>query len=159
MRLEHFKVKVCMKKIFFYFLISISLFSFGSDEWITNLEIGKDIATKNNKYILLEFSGSDWCQPCKMLNEEVFNTDEWKLWSKENIICVLIDRPLNGLDPIDLEYNKKIAELYKVKYFPTIIIIDNKGNEKFRLGYSPGGALEFINQLNKLAKESLFSFN
>lgn len=147
-----------MKNILIFLVLSISYCSFSAQNWITNLEEAKKNAIKNNKYILIEFSGSDWCPPCKRLNEEVFLTDEWKSWSKNNVVCVLIDSPLKGLDPSDLKYNQKIAKLYDIKYFPTIVITDKEGNEKFRTGYIPGGVSVFINQLNKLAKESSIIF-
>tara|TARA_S200000501_G_scaffold309546_1_gene299483 strand:- start:961 stop:1404 length:444 start_codon:yes stop_codon:yes gene_type:complete len=147
-----------MKNILIFSIVLFTCCSFSAQNWITNLEKAKKDATMNNKYILIEFSGSDWCPPCKRLNEEVFLTEEWKTWSKDNLVCVLIDRPLKGLDSSDLKYNQKITELYDVKYFPTIIITDNEGNEVFRTGYIPGGVSVFINQLNKLARESSVIF-
>ncbi len=45
----------------------------GKKEWMTNLEAAMKLSKESGKPILLEFSGSNWCPPCIMLNKNVFS--------------------------------------------------------------------------------------
>ena len=44
--------------------------------WRTNLEEAVAQAQKENKAVLVNFTGSDWCKWCMKLNDEVFSQDE-----------------------------------------------------------------------------------
>ncbi|MCS7009233.1 MAG: thioredoxin family protein, partial [Chthoniobacterales bacterium] len=55
----------------------------------------------SNKPILLKFTGSDWCPPCKKLHKEVFATPEFQKFAEKNLIFVVIDFPRNQTLPIE----------------------------------------------------------
>ena len=127
---------------------------------ITLLDAAKKQAIKDNKYILVEFSGSDWCSPCMRLNQDVFLQDEWKKWAQKNIITVIIDFP-NDKSKQTLgmqKQNQEIATKYKIKGFPTILILNQSGEEIFRTGYRRGGPKDYILHLNELALTHSISF-
>lgn len=44
-------------------LLLLPLFLFSTARWHYNLEDAKQLAKKEHKHILLNFSGSDWCGP------------------------------------------------------------------------------------------------
>ena len=56
-------------------IFSLFFLSFGlKTGWETNLDLAKEKAVKEEKYILLNFSGSDWCGSCIKLDRELFET-------------------------------------------------------------------------------------
>jgi thioredoxin-related protein len=57
------------------FLIGFFCMSFSVIKWYANLEEAKKIARKEHKYILLNFSGSDWCGPCIRFHKEILEND------------------------------------------------------------------------------------
>ena len=65
-----------MKKIIltFFLLIGITTKAQTSKNviWYKNIEKAIEKATKENKQILVYFSGSDWCKPCIELKKKVF---------------------------------------------------------------------------------------
>ena len=69
-----------MSRIQFIFFLSlvISMSSFSQEKltWHTDMEKAIAIATKENKKMLLFFTGSDWCGWCKKLQNEVFKTSD-----------------------------------------------------------------------------------
>ena len=140
--------------IVFLFLTSIS----ADQLWITDFDVALEKAKENEKYLLIEFSGSDWCPPCIRLNNEVFKTDLWKKWADENVISVLIDFPKSGQSNKDKIKNELVAKNLNVTYFPTIVILNKNGEEMFRTGYKSGGPEKFISHLENLALKSSFSF-
>ena len=61
-------------------LFSQSQFSRAGDQddssiWLYNIDQAKAEAIKENKLILISFSGSDWCAPCIRLEKNLFATD------------------------------------------------------------------------------------
>jgi len=97
--------------------------------WQPNLQMAIEKSTKENKPILLYFTGSDWCGPCINLDKNVFHTEKFKKFSDENMVLYMADFPRNR--DLVTEENKKINEELRVRYdqssFPTILIINAKG--------------------------------
>lgn len=50
----------------------------GDELWQTDFHAAKDKAKADNKLLLVDFTGSDWCPWCKKLHEEVFEKDAFK---------------------------------------------------------------------------------
>jgi len=109
--------------------------------WITNLEDGVKLAKKENKAVLLLFTGSDWCPPCKKLHHDVMESDEFLKFAKENLVLVMMDFPRkaqNRLDPAQSKYNNELKRKFSIRGFPTVIMLDKNGKELERwVGYRP----------------------
>ena len=45
--------------------------------WLDDYDAALKKAADENKHIVVDFSGSDWCGWCKRLDKEVFATDEF----------------------------------------------------------------------------------
>jgi len=71
----------------------------GYDGWGIDFEKALENAKLTKKYILLLFTGSDWCQPCKEFKKNVFNKDMFKEFAKANFELVVIDFPENVILP------------------------------------------------------------
>ena len=123
-----------------------------SFEWKKDFETAKEIAQKENKYILLNFSGSDWSGPCKKLKKTHFSDTAFLNFAERNLILVNIDFPKNMKD-ISSEQNTKneaIADqLNKDGEFPMTLLLDKTGAviEKWS-GPIPGKTSDFISHLN-----------
>ena len=94
----------------FLFLISTS--SGYTQNWNANFEEAKVKAVKENKNILLVFSGSDWCGPCIKLEKVVWKSPEFKVEADKNWVIYRADFPnkrKNQLPPYLVESNNKLA--------------------------------------------------
>lgn len=125
-----------------FFLISCSTtVSENHHDWNTNLEKGIQTANEENKYVFALFTGSDWCPPCKKLEHDVFQTEQFNKLSKEKLVRVVFDFPRkaeNQLSADQTAYNNSAAQKYFIEGFPTVIIFDKNGNELKRwVGYMP----------------------
>ena len=98
-----------------------------SDLWSTNYDESLKKAATENRMVLLEFTGSDWCPPCIAMRKNVFSKKEFVDAASKKFILVELDFP-NG----DKELKKKndpYAKQYKIEGFPTVILFDADGKE------------------------------
>jgi len=129
-----------MKNIYFtsLFLFFLSISSF-SQNWMTNFNEAKQVASEKNTNIVLVFQGSDWCAPCIKLDKEVWSTEEFRKLSKDHFVMLKADFPrkkANKLSEELTEQNGTLAEKYNNKgYFPLVVILDKTGNVLGKMGY------------------------
>ena len=117
----------------------------GSDAWHTDLKKATAESKKTGKPIMADFTGSDWCGWCKKLDKEVFGTDEFQKWSKENVVLLCVDFPRGRkLDDKLIEQNNELKTKYGIKGYPTIVFFDHEGKELGRTGYVEGGPEKWI---------------
>jgi protein disulfide-isomerase len=108
--------------------------------WQTDYLRALEQARKEKKYLLLDFTGSDWCAPCIKLKKEVFDTAEFKAFADKHLVCVEVDFPRRQPLPEELaSQNAYLQSKFKVKEFPTIIILDSDGRLLGSLPYKEGG--------------------
>ena len=72
-------------------LLGTSLFA--DESWLTNIETAQELAKAEKKFVLLDFTGSDWCPPCKALKKNIFDTDKFKAYAEKNLVLVELDFP------------------------------------------------------------------
>lgn len=107
-----------------------------ADGWITNFEEAKAAAVRENKDLLIDFTGSDWCAACAALQKEVWDKDVFKQEAPKHFVRVMIDFPQEK--PLGKELtqqNEKLQEVYEIKYFPTVLLADAKGRPYAMTGY------------------------
>jgi len=133
-----------MNRFLFFCLVLLGTSLMAQNEtsnlkWLTNLEAAQKVAKEEGKPILLYFTGSDWCSPCKKLKTDFFENPLFQERA-EKLVLVMIDYPrrMDILTKDQLAYNKTIIEKYNTdKSFPKIIVLNHKGKEKGRIsGYS-----------------------
>ena len=122
----------------------------GDGLWMTDFEAAQKAAAEKNLPILIDFSGSDWCGWCIRLDKEVFATSAFQAFAKENLVLVLADFPRKKLSAEQVARNEKLAKQYGVEGFPTVLLLDAKGDVKARTGYRPGGAEAYVEHLKGL---------
>ncbi len=115
-----------------YLLMTIaSALFFTANIWETDFNKAKQSAQTEHKYILLNFSGSDWCGPCIKLHKEIFETEAFDQYAKENLVLVKADFPRlkkNQLTKDQQTKNDQLAELYnKEGKFPLTLLLAPDG--------------------------------
>jgi thioredoxin-related protein len=136
----------------FLFILTVGLTLFNA-EWLTDLDRAKQIAQEENKMILLNFSGSDWCAPCIKMKKDVFDKAEFQEYASERLVLVRADFPRHKNNQPDAEQkarNEKLAGHYNPHgKFPLTLLLNPEGKvirewDGFQ-GMSPG---QFISQIN-----------
>jgi thioredoxin-related protein len=118
--------------------------------WMTDLKTAQDRAYAENRVVLLDFTGSDWCGWCKKLKAEVFDTAEFNAFADRHLVLVEVDFPRNKpVTPQQRAANHGLANKYGVDGYPTIILLSSKGELIGRLGYMAGGPKPFIQAIRE----------
>lgn len=96
--------------------------------WETDFELAKSKSQKTKKPILMLFTGSDWCAPCKMLKANFFDSSEFIKMSN-NFIMLMVDFPKDKalITHEQEKSNTLLSAKYGVKSFPTLIAINHDG--------------------------------
>ncbi len=140
-------------KTFLSLLMTAALTSmaFAKDGWLDDMEKAMAQAKAENKKILLDFTGSDWCVWCKKLEAEVFSQQEWKDYADKHLILVELDFPRSfQLPEATKKQNEELAKKFNISGYPTIVITSATGRKKGELGYVEGGPKAFIKALKKV---------
>lgn len=123
-----------------------------SDEWSTNYEAALAKAKADKKLLLAEFTGSDWCPPCKKQAAEVFSQQEFKDYAAKKLVLLQLDFPREKTIAEDVKkQNNELKGKFGIKGFPTVIVLNGEGKELGRwVGYSGGGPAGLISQIDAL---------
>jgi len=99
--------------------------------WLTDFDDAKEKAVAENKFILLNFSGSDWCAPCIKLKKEVFENETYLSVAQEKQVLVRADFPRSKKNQLPKEqtlHNEALAEKYNpTGKFPYTLLLDASG--------------------------------
>lgn len=138
-------------------LLGFLLMSFTT--WETNFEKAKVTATKEHKYILLNFSGSDWCGPCIRMHKEVFDNDAFQQFASQKLVMMNADFPRQKKNQLskDLQkQNDQLADRYNSKgSFPMTALLDANGNVlRSWEGFPKESPDEFLNELKDLTQSN-----
>ena len=107
--------------------LSASAFGDTLEGWSTDLNKALEKAKAENKSVLVEFTGSDWCPPCIAMRKNVFSKKEFVTAASKKFILVELDFPKGDKDL--KEKNQPLAEQYKIEGFPTVILLGADGKE------------------------------
>lgn len=98
-------------------------------KWTMDFEAAQKLASEKNLPLLLKFTGSDYCEGCKTLEEQVFSKPAWKEYATANLLTVTVDFPQNkALVPQEFaDRNRKLKESLHVEGFPVSVIVESDG--------------------------------
>ncbi len=135
----------------FVALMIAALPALAGPKWYTDLDEAKAVAAKENKPLLVDFTGSDWCGYCIKLHAEVFDKPEFEAFAK-NYVLVELDFPSKKPQPPEEKAKNKATQAkFGVSGFPTVLLLDAKTGEAYgrQSGYGPGsGPKAYIEKLS-----------
>lgn len=125
--------------------------------WLSDLEAGREAARAGNKPLLVHFTGSAWCPPCRLLHAEVLEGPAFAAWARDRVLVVLDYPPLSARSEDRIKADPALARLmalkaeFKVPGFPTAVLLAPDGRELGRTsGYAKGdGTAAWLAALQK----------
>lgn len=108
-------------------------------------------AKKDGKKIVLEFSGLDWCPPCKMMHKFVVNTKDFIKYANQKLHFIIADFDRYGKpkNKAFAKQYKKLADQFGLRGFPTIVILSPNGEvQETIVGLSVRSPQELIERIS-----------
>ena len=121
----------------------------GAPVWLTDLDAAKAQGVKENKPVLIDFTGSDWCPPCIQLHKVVFESAEFAAVASKYVL-VELDYPRKTPQAPELKAkNAELSKKFGISGFPTVLLIDAKSGEVFgkTVGFGGQTAKEYLDKL------------
>jgi len=135
-------------KIFTFILclfVSTSAFAI---QWQTDYSQALNQAKTQSKPIFLFFTGKGWCSYCTKLENEVLKTADFQNAVGNQFVFVEIDYQHGRVSPM----TKKLIDRYKIKGFPTVVIINSQEKVLGEVGYKPGGGKKYAEMVSQMIK-------
>lgn len=120
--------------------------------WGTDFDKARETAKQEHKYILLNFSGSDWCGPCIRMHQEIFGSQAFKEVADKDLVLMNADFPRlkkNQLSKDQQHQNEHLADMYNTKGdFPLTVLLSADGKViKQWVGLPNKGAEQFVSEV------------
>jgi hypothetical protein len=109
------------------------------EAWFVEFDPAQAAAHHENKDLLIDFGGSDWCEPCLLLKERVFTKDAFIERARDVFVLLDIDFPYRT--PIAADRKQRYEELqgrYGIDTFPSIVLATPDGRPYARTRYHAG---------------------
>lgn len=124
-----------------------------AENWGTDLAGGLAEAAKGDRPVLVEFTGSDWCSACKILEANVLPSKEFTAFTAKNkMVLVELDYPhaADKVTPEQRQVRQDIAARYGIKAYPTLLVLDSKGQPYGRIEGVIGSPQQHIQRLQSI---------
>jgi thioredoxin-related protein len=125
----------------------------GGEHWVADFDAAVTTARTENKDLLVDFTGSDWCHWCIKLKSEVFDHDEFTQGVTKDYVLVSLDYPRSPDAQAKVPNKKRNDELqqkYKISGYPTVLLMTVDGEVYAQTGYRPGGPAKYVEHLRQL---------
>lgn len=134
------------------FVFAIVVLTFSTAQWLTDFEQARHQAQEEHKFILLNFSGSDWCGPCIKMKRDLYDLPAFGEFASQKLVLVRADFPRNKknqLPEAQRSHNEKLADKYNPNgKFPLTLLIDSDGRVVREWdGYNGQSVDEFTSQI------------
>mgnify|MGYP003637071794 FL=1 len=125
------------------------------NDWLTDYANAQVVAKKTNSNILMYFTGSDWCSPCKALKKDLFDTSQFKEVAKDYVLLYVdLPRKKELLSAKEMQQNKALLSQWNKKgVLPLISLVNSEEKEVASLsGY--GSKVDVEKYLDFLKRNS-----
>ncbi len=132
---DHKKTR-CQRQILLPLIVAFLIPGLGYSQGIefadTSLKQAKILAKQYQKPVFIDFY-AEWCKPCKIMEEEVFDDGEVGSFINQNFIAIRVDG----------EEEQNLTQQYGIQVYPSLMFLDTDG--KLLVKYDGAlGSSEFL---------------
>ncbi len=134
-------------------------------KWTMDFDAAVEKATQEKLPMMLNFTGSDWCGWCKLMDKGVFAQEEWQKFAAKNVLLVTLDFPKdkNIVPEKYVSRNNDLKKQFGVRGYPTYVVLDSDGKNKLgQLGAgrdkTPASFIEEFKGVTRTSAASIEAF-
>ena len=134
-----------------FLVVTLALPATEGSGWTTDYKAALEQAKADDRRVFLFFTGSDWCGWCKRLNREILSTSEFNKFADDKLVLVELDFPRSKAQTAAVKaQNAELAQRFKIRGYPTVIVLDSSGKKVGQLGYQRGVTAPFIEAIGEM---------
>ena len=126
-------------------------------EWAESYRTAKSQAVKENKKILIFFSGSDWCDAGRIMSRDLFRTKAFQELASRKYVLYNADFPkYTRLGQEKEDRNKRLAARYGIHRFPAVVVVEPKFGSMLvkHVGMTRATPRQLLDKLSQIEKET-----
>ena len=124
-----------------------------SSAWTTDYKTAVLQAKKENKNLLLLFTGKEWIEICKEFDREIASAADFTKPVSERFLLVELNYPKDNRLPEDKAVqNQLLRDAYRIRGFPTVVLTQPDGRPFGINGYQPIEPGEYAKQILEIEK-------
>ena len=126
-------------------------------DWVESYRTAKNQAIRENKKILIFFSGSDWCEDGRILSRDLFHTREFQILASKKYVLYNADFPkYTRLGQEKEDRNKRLAARYGIHRFPAVVVVEPKFGSMLvkHVGMTRAAPRQLLDKLSQIEKET-----
>ena len=131
-------------------------------EWADSYQSAKNRAIRQNKKILIFFSGSDWCEDGRILSRDLFHTREFQILASKKYVLYNADFPkYTRLGQEKEDRNKRLAARYGIHRFPAVVVVEPKFGSMLvkHVGMTRATPKQLLDKLTQIEKETARTYS
>ena len=140
-------------KHFFYTLLATFIIVTGTNaQPFRSSEEAFSVARQKNHCLLLIFSGSDWCIPCKRIEKNILSDTLFREFAQQQLVTFIADFPQKKKLPADQKTdNETLAEEFNPKgSFPLLLLLKPDRTIVASLEYENYSASSFVGEVRNI---------
>lgn len=131
----------------------------GTLSWLNDFNEAKNLSKEKHEYILLNFSGSDWCSGCIKMHKGIFESSIFQEYAQDHLVLLNADFPRSKKNSLPADLQKKngaLADKYNPDgIFPYTVLLDSEGKViRQWSGFYEKGADNFVNEIKQVNARS-----
>lgn len=139
-----------MEPLMFNLQKNLPTIEYKGTDWLTDIRVARAILSQQPKRILFMYFG-DGTEFCQKFEKEILNTEEFTSWPYHNVVLLKLDYTKGVKRPKALDdQNRELANLYGVRGYPFVVLVNPKGQKIGEAHYMKGGPKPFIEELKRV---------
>jgi len=122
-----------------------------SGGWLTDYSAAKTISAQQNRCLFIAFTSMDGGEWSARMDKEIFQTPDFVTYAKKNLVLLKVDIPAAGTQPASAS-GRMLADLYNIRGFPTVVVINPLGQKLVDSKYMKGGPTAFLGELDPILR-------
>ena len=122
-------------------------------QWLEDVRLAKAIAAQQRRTIILAFVDDKVFS--QKIEQEIFQHEDFREYAKRYMVLAKLDfspATVAGQSPFLQKQNKALADIYQVRGFPTLIILNAAGQKIANAGYMKDGPESLLRQVDEVRK-------
>jgi protein disulfide-isomerase len=129
---------------------NLPIIEYKGTDWLTDIRTARAIVAQQPKRVLFMYF-TDGTEYCQKFDKEIIETEEFTGWPYYHLVLVKLDFNKSVERPKLLnQQNEELANLYGVRGYPFVVIVNPKGQKIGEAKYQRGGPKPFIEELKRV---------